>query len=901
MQTDGVGLREGRLANRGLWDWVANQAPWARDALRRHALALNFELDETSKAEVTKRVRHAAGLENEACESESITIDHLPNVDISSPQGLLVSIGSLKNIARLAPNQRLNFAQSGITLVYGDNGTGKSGYCRITKKLCRSLTTDELIGNVFAKDSQAPAEVEVSFKRVGEEHITTEIWRDGTAPPAAISNISVFDTRNARLYVDSENKVGFLPREIALLEQFARQCGEMDKLFDGQLKQQLASVRTPLPGGYTVDGVVAKLLQRLQPKGTLPPEEEIRAQATWTDTLQDEFDALQRKVARDPRALSERYNRLASILSSFGAAISQIEEQLSADKFTALQTARLRHKESLQTASLASTALFKTTEYAGVGSDPWKRMYHHATEYIRSIIPEAKNLPANEGDACALCQQPLSAVGSARMVEFQSFIQGKTSRDVDNANNAFQESLRQYESLKIPTKRELEVALAEYRELDEESESIASSVIDYVVGAEVQRSQIVESARQGTLLEFPAATAQVSTKIVATVKALKDAAMDLATESSGGDEKRTIDRKRLEELRDTQKLSQDLSTVLARRLDLVNCEKYSKCRELVGTKSVSVQITALRRELVTADLEKRVAAEIEALDLTHLPFRLSDRSSGGQSYFSVGLSTPLSVANDRVLSEGEQRALALACFLGELGGDAARNGLIIDDPVSSLDHHRIRRVANRLVAEAEKGRQIIVFTHNILFYNEVIEAAAHADPQVVVERRIITKSVAEGFGLISDKDEPWIAQKVNDRISRLRERLKTIEKFSDFDGEDYRSRVKDFYSDLRETWERLVEEVLLGKVIERFNTDVRTQSLKYVIVDDNDYKKIFWAMKRASERSGHDMAAGRNLPIPKPSDLKSDLIIIDEYRAQIAKRRVETESRRKELETAPGA
>jgi hypothetical protein len=39
-----------------------------------------------------------------------------------------------------------------------------------------------------------------------------------------------------------------------------------------------------------------------------------------------------------------------------------------------------------------------------------------------------------------------------------------------------------------------------------------------------------------------------------------------------------------------------------------------------------------------------------------------------------------------------------------------------------------------------------------------------------------------------------------------------------------------FYTDLRETWERLVEEVLLGKVVEQFNRDVKTQSLKGVVV-----------------------------------------------------------------------
>jgi len=34
----------------------------------------------------------------------------------------------LTNLGRIAPDQKLSFATEGITLIYGDNGSGKSGY-----------------------------------------------------------------------------------------------------------------------------------------------------------------------------------------------------------------------------------------------------------------------------------------------------------------------------------------------------------------------------------------------------------------------------------------------------------------------------------------------------------------------------------------------------------------------------------------------------------------------------------------------------------------------------------------------------------------------------------------------------------------------------------------------------
>lgn len=203
--------------------------------------------------------------------------------------------------------------------------------------------------------------------------------------------------------------------------------------------------------------------------------------------------------------------------------------------------------------------------------------------------------------------------------------------------------------------------------------------------------------------------------------------------------------------------------------------------------------------------------------------------------------------------------------------------------------------------EAATGRQIIIFTHNLLFFNELVDAAAQASPAIPLVRNYINKSEAAGFGLISEIDEPWIAQPVTKRIDTLRVRLKGFDGVTDFTSDAWRRSAKDFYTDLRETWERLVEEVLLGKVVERFNSEVKTQSLRMVVVEDEDHKQVYWAMKRVSERSGHDMAAGKAIPVPTPADMKSDLDVIVQYRIDAIKRKKDAEKRRAALEKPPNA
>ncbi|GEO99839.1 hypothetical protein GCM10007887_06590 [Methylobacterium haplocladii] len=359
-------------------------------------------------------------------------------------------------------------------------------------------------------------------------------------------------------------------------------------------------------------------------------------------------------------------------------------------------------------------------------------------------------------------------------------------------------------------------------------------------------------------------------------------------------------RARLGDLKDRCKLGNALDITLQRLSDLNLLTGVKKCIAQTNTRATSLQLSILRKDLITDELERRIQAEITALDLSHLPLQTKEVSSAGESLFSVGLKTASSFKNNQILSEGEQRALALACFLSEMGSDGSSYGLIVDDPVSSLDHNRVRKVAQRLIAEAEKGRQVIIFTHNIVFFNEIVSEASRSTNKIPLVKSVISKSATEGFGIIKEDCEPWIAD-VNERIKNLRDRAKSYRSETNFSDERYRRLVKDFYSDLRETWERLVEEVVLAKTVVRFVPDVMTQRLREVCITDNDYRIIYFAMKRASERSGHDMAAGRNITAPTPAEIETDLKELDEFRIEYKKRSKMTSTARSALENAAKA
>jgi hypothetical protein len=167
-------------------------------------------------------------------------------------------------------------------------------------------------------------------------------------------------------------------------------------------------------------------------------------------------------------------------------------------------------------------------------------------------------------------------------------------------------------------------------------------------------------------------------------------------------------------------------------------------------------------------------------------------------------------------------------------------------------------------------------------------------------KNLVARS-GSSFGIVTENEEPWIARKVTERIGSLDRRVGEIPNDADLASDSHRRLCKDFYTDLRETWERLVEEVLLGGVVERYGAGVKTQSLKSVLVEDDDYRIIFAAMKRVSEFSGHDMAAGRQLPVADKATMRTDLDALSNYRHQVHGRKNALEQRRRALENPPPA
>ncbi len=112
-----------------LLTWSNDCSAWQRDALRRLCTQEKLELPD-----------HAALLEicKGTAEARPLTAAHIRDGGASGADVSLSALYGLEHVNALAIGERLTFNKAGLTVIYGDNGAGKSGYARVLKQACRA-------------------------------------------------------------------------------------------------------------------------------------------------------------------------------------------------------------------------------------------------------------------------------------------------------------------------------------------------------------------------------------------------------------------------------------------------------------------------------------------------------------------------------------------------------------------------------------------------------------------------------------------------------------------------------------------------------------------------------------------------------------------------------------------
>ncbi len=237
-----------------------------------------------------------------------------------------------------------------------------------------------------------------------------------------------------------------------------------------------------------------------------------------------------------------------------------------------------------------------------------------------------------------------------------------------------------------------------------------------------------------------------------------------------------------------------------------------------------------------------------------------------------------------VLSEGEQTCVAFAAFLTELATESEKSGLVFDDPITSLDHRWRKKVAERLVKEAQ-ARQVIIFTHDLVFLNDLKDLAEKAS---VATQYVTISRGALGAGIITE-GLPWVGKSVADRLDKLEKDINVAKAlYQAGEDESYAAAIFNIYSRLRSTWERALEDTALGNVICRHRDYINTNNLKKITAFSNldcEQFKAGWG-KCCDYTDAHDHSRVRNLEPPSPQEVLQDITALKAWNDGLKARQV---------------
>jgi hypothetical protein len=249
-----------------------------------------------------------------------------------------------------------------------------------------------------------------------------------------------------------------------------------------------------------------------------------------------------------------------------------------------------------------------------------------------------------------------------------------------------------------------------------------------------------------------------------------------------------------------------------------------------------------------------------------------------------------------VLSEGEHRCLGIAAFLTELGLEGHSSAIVLDDPVSSLDQRYRDAVALRLAREA-KNRQVIILPHDLAFRDALTRAAI--EHQTTMEFRAVRRT-PDGTGVVSEGTRPeemTPKHLIRTHIPQVAAEVKALDPFDD----ERRDKVEHLYDLIRVGWERVVEEVLLRKVVSTYNPTVQTKLLKGVQVEFDDCLAVDTGMGKASRIIGahRTAAASGTTTLPSNDEIDEDIRKLQDYLDFANKRASKLEQERGAQLTSP--
>ncbi len=798
--------------------------------------------------------------------------------EIVGTEGSLASAVSLKAVTNLqgvnalVPGQRLEFGPA-LTAIYGANGSGKSGYARVLGSAGFTRGDRLVLPDVTKPAGSDPdpcAQIEVT---VGDQERILH-YEVGQGCPELAGHY-VFDSTAVRVHMSESNAISFSPAGLSALPAMAEITDDVRALLGKEIEKR--NRPHEFDKLFQGDSEIKRLIAGLGPKTDVAA---LKAKATLSDNDTEKLARLDRQIAeiksRDVTKQIEAAKQAIKDVDDLRSQLQIVAAGFADDKMDALARVIDDYKRWYVASKELGIDQFQSDQFQAVGTDPWYRFIQAARTLAQAESKTERPYPQTD-DQCLLCHQPLGSEALNLIQRLWEFLDSEAQRHLKDAMNELTHMRQTLKNIDLDFFNSRAVW---YRLLKNRNKQLPADIKHFLDACRSRQSHAVAATSPTQLTldsELPLAA------IEGVQQVLKELDAELATlEASDPAEEIARLAKELRELQHREILAEHLDTIVS----YVDDRKWAEIASKVGssTRHITQKHNELFGELVTERYVELFEETLVALGRP-LQVRVVTKGKKGEVYKQVVVKADSSITSsmaspDKVLSEGEKRAVALADFLTEVALDTGGNGVILDDPVTSLDLEWRHVIAAMLVRQA-RHKQVIIFTHDLPFLYFVKEQANQE--KIKIRNHWIKRGEFDdrpGYAFLDNSPTLEKDYKGSSLAQKCYGQAKNAPP-----GEQERL-LREGFGALRTSYEALIIFDLFNEVVLRFDERISFGRLGGIVWDSDIAEEIVKRCEKLSRHIEGHLHSDAFVPVkPSLTDLKEEIDCFDGLRSKLKKLR----------------
>lgn len=848
-----------------LYEWAGKELDYWEQAVLDKVIA-GDQLTTSDYQQFLQYLREDKELAERMSQRREIRFAKIVDSSAAKPVALvrLLDIASLQNVNALAADQRLTFGEQ-LTVVYGTNGSGKSGYARVLGQVGFSRGDKEVLGDIGKPpggDTKHSARIRVADGN-GDREID---FVSGSSCPD-LACLHIFDSKSVEVHLNEPNTISFTPPGLAYLTVLATETDKCRNL----LREEIKLCQQPHNFALLFRGEteVSREIGMLGPKTNL---KDLKKLAELSAADVERLNELEMQIARlKSEDVSEKLNELDTEMADLRAFIKSlevVERGISDERMIEMNAAIDECRQLRVAARNAGIEQFRSADFSQTGTPTWNGFIKAAKALAEAESKNRRPYP-HEEDRCLLCREPLTDAARALILKLWECLENEVQAKLDDAERELEKKRKAFADIELDCFNDQHVA---YRWLREHEPELADKLATFSQAAVRKREEAAGAISTLGNCVSSSLPASLIAEIEAIITGLGSKRAALAAQDRK-DEIAKLGSERLE-LEHRTLLGQHLAEIA----NYIEKLKWAaKAEKACGnTAHITKKYNALFEQRVTERYRGLFEQLLKEMGRP-LKVRISTKGKKGETIKQIALQAEEKrVTPDKILSEGEKRAVAMADFLTEVTLNEGSGGIVLDDPVTSLDSEWKDAVARRLVNEATR-RQVIIFTHDLQFVH-LVNRHAELKSVSLCSHQIYRSGPESRPGHIALNYSP-IQEKSYLDTSRAERCREEAERVSLSEREDV---LRNGFGALRSCYEAFVAYDMFGNAVRRFAPNISIGSLKDACFDHFIIEEVISKFEFLSRYiTGHLPADGYEIPEPTPALLAQEIEAFQKLRKKL--------------------